>query len=80
MLESASLQTSLTASFVLCTQLLPLNSRPITGPRKKEKNKLAVNTLVSVHLITKKSFTEREYKGLRRNVFGLNYEFYVMIR
>lgn len=40
MLESELLQTSLRASFVLCTQLFPLNSRPMTGPRNEKKRQV----------------------------------------
>ena len=38
MLESELLQTSLTASFVLCTQLSPLNSSPMTGPKEEKQS------------------------------------------
>lgn len=52
MLESELRQASLTASFVLCTQLFPLNSRPMTGPGREKKRQvhLYITTLVSEDL------------------------------
>ena len=63
MLERELLQTSLTTSFVPCTQLFPLNSRPMTGPRKEKRDKFTHILLLKFERICK----ELQYrsKGLQ---------------